>query len=579
MVHIAESEKPLKLSFMPQKTFEAISESLSNYGDICLVLLPKVQQGTVNQSINQLDEFYQNISSSLKKTAVVITIGDVIDLVHVQLALNKKLKFHHWIAIEQNDAIYDEFNRKLPNKHFGALIHTKYKNSLDHVKTRIAYTYCPFCNKTTKDYGGKKHTYHESGTLISDVWKDIEFDYNNLDPLIQRFADLFGKEPYNEIKVFDLRDVSLNRNKIKMVGTYDPKYENHSIDVDQILCGDVIENLRQIPDNSIDFIFTDPPYNLKKKYSGYDDNIEIEDYFKWCDIWLYELARILKPGRTLAIVNIPLWSIRHFQFLETVLDFQDWIVWDALSFPVRMIMPAHYTVLCFSKGESRSLPGLVNQQGKDYEKYVTGAYNPMKPLLKNYCLRSNCIKKREINSINDKGILTNIWGDIHRLKHNSRRVDHPCQLPPTLLYRLITIYTKPDEVVLDCFEGSGTTSLCASQLGRKYIGIEKSDEYFKLILNRHIELKNGINPFDKKDRKLISKNSPVPRMPKIKYQVPKKTLQLEVKRISEILNHIPDREELAEYSKYPIEYYDEYFSSWGEVCAAARTTGMKEDLL
>jgi hypothetical protein len=65
-------------------------------------------------------------------------------------------------------------------------------------------------------------------------------------------------------------------------------------------------------------------------------------------------------------------------------------------------------------------------------------------------------------------------------------------------------------------------------------------------------------------------------LPKQEYKVPKKALQLEVKRVAGELGHIPNREELSEHGKYPIKYYDEYFTSWGEVCAAARTTGMSE---
>ena len=65
-------------------------------------------------------------------------------------------------------------------------------------------------------------------------------------------------------------------------------------------------------------------------------------------------------------------------------------------------------------------------------------------------------------------------------------------------------------------------------------------------------------------------------MPEQQYQVPKKTLQLEVKRVAQILGKLPTREEMMQYGKYPITYYDEYFFSWGEVCAAARYDGMSE---
>ncbi len=178
--------------------------------------------------------------------------------------------------------------------------------------------------------------------------------------------------------------------------------------------------------------------------------------------------------------------------------------------------------------------------------------------------------------MNDRGPLTDLWWDIHRLKHNSRRVDHPTQLSPMLLYRLISLFTKPQEVVIDCFNGSGTTTLAAHQLGRNYIGIEKSDYYFELTLSRHEEIKMGVDPFRKVERVLKAKNSRVPRMPKQKYKVAKKTLQLEVKRVAKELGRLPTRDEMTLLGKYPIEYYNDYFASWGEVCAAARTTGMSE---
>lgn len=129
---------------------------------------------------------------------------------------------------------------------------------------------------------------------------------------------------------------------------------------------------------------------------------------------------------------------------------------------------------------------------------------------------------------------------------------------------------------IDCFNGAGTTTLAASQLGRKYVGIETSDKYCLMAKTRHTELITGLDPFRKEVRALTAKNSPVPRLLKQKYKIPKKVLQLEVKRIANKLGHLPSRDEVIKYGKYSIEYYDKYFISWGEVCAAARTTGMAE---
>ncbi len=119
--------------------------------------------------------------------------------------------------------------------------------------------------------------------------------------------------------------------------------------------------------------------------------------------------------------------------------------------------------------------------------------------------------------------------------------------------------------------------MAANQLRRKYIGIEALDKYCLIARERHAEIIAGLDPFRKEERTLTAKNSPVPRLLKQKYEISKKTLQLEVKRIANQLGHLPSRDEVIKYGEYSIEYYDKYFVSWGEVCAAARTTGMTEN--
>jgi site-specific DNA-methyltransferase (adenine-specific) len=253
-----------------------------------------------------------------------------------------------------------------------------------------------------------------------------------------------------------------------------------------------------------------------------------------------------------------------------VLDFQYWIVWEALGFPVRMIMPAHYSILCFSKGEPRPLPGLSVPHGGDLD-------DPdMHPLAENFCLRASCVSLRRKRKINDAEEISDLWHDIHRLKHNSRRADHPCQLPPKLMRRLFALFTKPGEMMLDPFNGAGTSTLVAGQMGRKFIGIEISPEYHEIALKRHEMLGTGKDPFGKCNYVPKAKNSPVGRLPKQKYRVTKKALQLEIKRIAGQLGHTPAREEVKALSRYPVEYFDSYFLSWGEACAAVRTTGMSE---
>lgn len=252
------------------------------------------------------------------------------------------------------------------------------------------------------------------------------------------------------------------------------------------------------------------------------------------------------------------------------LIFQSWIAWEGLSLPVRMIMPAHYAIVCFSKGTPRPLPGLIDTKADPLE------LQSLTTLRENYCVRQSCVARRKRTKVSDRGPITDLWWDIHRLKHNSRRVDHPCQLPPTLMHRLISLFTAENEFVLDPFNGAGTTTLCAEMLARQYIGIELSQKYHDLASARHRLLRAGNDPFAKVKGVPNAKNSRVERIGGMKYEVPKKALQLEVKRVAKVLGRIPSRDELKQHGQYPIHYYDEYFISWGEVCAAARTTGMSE---
>ncbi len=617
MAHWSENSRPLTIRQVQIRQVEDLQSAAQGFGDVCIILLPSCAATSEYQKpLQGIGERVARVAGALGPGATLITVGEVIDLVQVQAQASPAVRYQNWIALQQARAtILDR--RSLPHAHFGALIQTRYTPSLRHTKTRLPYTYCPFCDKTTKDYGGKKHTYHEYGTLLSDVWRDIPCDLaGDLTSILTRFTDLFGLESYQEMLVLDCRAFDLQRASRSLAINFDRNLAFQSLReptsqyttatqmdllslgtenvgdtepfaslvenrlpetlTNQILGGDCLEKLATIPDNAIDFIFTDPPYNLGKGYSGYGDDLEIRQYFDWCDKWIAELVRVLKPGRTLALLNIPLWSIRHFLFMNTLLEFQNWIVWDGLAFPVRFIMPAHYTILAFSKGLSRPLPGLTGEAGVTDVRNGLSPFKSLAPLADGYCLRASCVADRQRAKINDRGSLTDVWSDIFRLKHNSRRVDHPTQLPPQLLYRLIALFTRPHEVVLDCFNGAGTTTLTAHQLGRRFIGIEKSPKYCEIALARHAEIRNGADPFRKAERELTAKNSPVPRMPKQKYEVPKKTLQLEVKRVAASLGHLPSRAELMQHGQYPIRYYDEYFVSWGEVCAAARTTGMAE---
>lgn len=571
MVRKTEEARILKISVQQVAISSDFEPDFKEFKGACCVVLPAFKEGNSIVSYDVID-YLGRISDSLPTNGTLLVTGENFDLMHLSQFLGNLLTYQTWITVKRSDVKTSEDCISLPVQTFGILVYTKYKGTLKHAKTRVEYDYCKNCERTVKDYGGKKHLYDEFGTLISDVWKDITVSLEGqMEELYNALAMLFGISEYEDLIVFDTRYCVTEH---KYLPTKTPINDHiNKAESNKLVLGDSLTKLKEIPDNSVDFIFADPPYNLKKKYDGANDDLKTNDYFEWCNKWIYELYRVLKPARTICILNIPISNARYSEFMSGFMKFQNWIVWDALSNPERKIMPAHYSIICFTKGESRSLPGLERLDDCGPESLEK------KSLLMDsadYCLRSSCVKERKLKHINDKTPITDLWSDLHRLKHNTRRVDHPTQVPPKLMYRLISAFTKENELVLDPFNGSGTTTLCAAQLKRAYIGIEKSVDYYNLSQRRHEELNNGLDPFRKESRKLNAKNSLVPRVKKQKYEVPKKTLQLEVKEIAQKIGHSPSRNEVIKFSKYPIKYFDDYFLNWAEVCAAVRSTGMTE---
>ena len=555
MPHQSENTTRLEVHSLAVSTLKDIPSPDRREPSVWLFVLPQ-------RPVGRVGDILREVGDGLHERSVVAVLTSPEVAADVVAGTTGILHFQLWIAVKLAQPLARP--GQLPSHHATLLVLSRYRQPLRHAKTRIAYTYCPACERTTKDYGGKKHTYHAYGTLMSDVWRDIAYAPGEPPKeIVERLADLFGVQPYKHLRVIDLSDVrpaSISQSSRPGRPATSSRTTFATLP-SKLRSGDALAELQKLPADSVDFAFADPPYNLAKRYDALDDDIAVGDYLDWCARWIEQLARVLRPGCTCAVLNIPLWSVRHFhQLRQSGLQFQHWIAWEGLSVPVRMVMPAHYAIVCFSKGAPRPLPGLR----------LTG-------LRENFCLRPTCAKRRA----GDRQPITDLWWDVHRLKHNARRVDHPCQLPPTLMRRLIELFTREGEIVLDPFNGAGTTTLCAAALRRRYLGIERSPRYHRLALARHELVRTKGDPFAKLAYVPAAKNSRVRRAGRaggiLRYEVPKKKLQLEVRRVAQLLGgRLPSRAELRDRGRFPIRYYDEYFASWGEVCAAARTTGMSE---
>jgi site-specific DNA-methyltransferase (adenine-specific) len=236
----------------------------------------------------------------------------------------------------------------------------------------------------------------------------------------------------------------------------------------QIILGDCLEVMSNIPDDSMDMVFADPPFNLKKKYNHYEDSKEKEEYLNWCNQWINETVRIMKPTGSIFIHNIPRWLTHFAEHLNEIAYFRHWISWDSGGAPMgRTLLPNHYGILFYTKSKSP----------KEFKFNDIRAPHKRCRICKGF-LKDYGGKKDQMHPFGM--LLSDVWTDIHRIRHKKRRDKHPCQLPTPLLERLILMSTDEGDIILDPFIGTGTTAVAAKRLGRKYIGIDIDPQYIKI---------------------------------------------------------------------------------------------------
>lgn len=225
--------------------------------------------------------------------------------------------------------------------------------------------------------------------------------------------------------------------------------------------GDCEDFFKTVSSDSVDMVFADPPFNLDKKYpSKMNDNIREEDYLAWQRSWLLESARVLKPGGSLFLWNLPRWNIHAAAALYGALTFRHWIAVDVkFSLPISgRLYPSHYSLLYFCKGPKPKtfhpdrLPMPVCPKCfSDLRDY--GGYK---------------------DRMNPKGVnLPDVWTDIPPVRHAKyKRRTGANELSLKLLDRVIEMSTDPGDLVLDPFGGAGTTYIASELKGRHWMGVE-----------------------------------------------------------------------------------------------------------
>ncbi len=239
--------------------------------------------------------------------------------------------------------------------------------------------------------------------------------------------------------------------------------------LNKILEGDCCKLLKSLPDDCVDLVFCDSPFNLDKNYNSYEDKLSEKQYLNWCQTWIDECYRVLRPGGSIFLHNIPKWLIKYCCMMEDLFDFKHWISWDAPTSPMgNSLQPAHYGILYHTKGKDYTFREIRKEHKRCRE---------CKVLEKDYGGKKHTIPC-------SGPLVSDVWNDIHRLKHAKYRNNHPCQLPVTLVERIILMSSEVGNVVLDPFMGAGTTAVAAKRLDRNFLGFEIDPEYVRIGTKR-----------------------------------------------------------------------------------------------
>ena len=235
-----------------------------------------------------------------------------------------------------------------------------------------------------------------------------------------------------------------------------------------ILNGDCVAALERLPEKSVDVVFADPPYNLQldgdlhrpdqSKVDAVDDHWDQFESFAAYDAftraWLLAARRVLKPNGTIWVIG----SYHNiFRVGATMQDLGFWILNDVVwrktnpmpNFRGRRFQNAHETMIWATR----------DQKAKGY----TFNYEAMKAANDDVQMRSDW--------------LFPICTGAERLKDDKGDKLHPTQKPEALLARIMLASTKPGDVVLDPFFGSGTTGAVAKRLGRNFVGVDREQVY------------------------------------------------------------------------------------------------------
>ena len=282
------------------------------------------------------------------------------------------------------------------------------------------------------------------------------------------------RAPLNRTITLNKKDTGLLKEKLVKIN----EPVNVKTITDKIINGDIFKVLDLLPDNFIDLLFIDPPYNLDKKFNvAHFKEMKLHDYESWIDSWLGKLVRMLKPDASIYICGD--WNSSSAIFNAAIKHFniRNRITWErekGRGAKTNWKNCAEDIWYC-----TKSDKFTFNVDDVKVKRRVLAPY------------KTESGKPKDWITDGDENFRvthpSNIWTDITiPFWSMPENTDHPTQKPEKLLAKIILASSNPGDFVFDPFLGSGTTAVAAKKLGRKYSGIE-IDELFCCLAQKRLD--------------------------------------------------------------------------------------------
>lgn len=249
--------------------------------------------------------------------------------------------------------------------------------------------------------------------------------------------------------------------------------ESYGNDHQRIFHGDALEVLIQIPDESIDLIFVDPPYNIGKDFAGRKDKWKTdEDYLDWCYQWIDLCIQKLKPTGAFYIMTSTQFMPYFDLYIRKKMTILSRIVWayDSSGVQAKKYFGSLYEPILFCV--------------KDKDNYTFNADDILVEAKTGSKRKLIDYRKTPPQPYKSEKVPGNVW-DFCRVRYRMEEYEnHPTQKPISLLERIIKASSNEGDLVLDPFCGTFTTGFVAKEHNRDFIGIEIQEDYYKIGLRR-----------------------------------------------------------------------------------------------